>query len=101
MLIPVGNKVLIKIGKIEDKIGEIYLAPTLSDKEQLAKTRGTVIALGPLAYKEFGEGEPWVQVGDEVYFNKYGGLQHKEEQENGDIIDYRILMDQDIVAIIK
>lgn len=101
MLEPIGNKVLIEVGKIEEKVGSIYLTTESTSKEQLAKQSGTVIAIGEFAYKSFGNGDPWVNVGDKVYFQKYGGIQHKSEQEDGSVIDYRIVNDEDIVAIIK
>lgn len=100
MLEPVGNKVLIKVGQVETKIGSIYLTDELSLKEQLAKTSGEVISIAPFAYRAFGDGRPWVKVGDKVLFQKYGGLQHKVD-EDGILMDYRIVNDEDIVAIVR
>lgn len=102
MLEPLFNKVIIKVGEIENKIGKevkFYMTDEVSNREQLAKTQGEIVALGPLAFGDIADVET-VKIGDVVYFQRYGGLQHIEE--NGDKkIDYRIVNDNDIVAIVR
>ena len=101
MLEPLFNKVIIKVGEIENTIGKdvkFYMTDETSTKEQLAKTQGEIVAMGPLAFAD--DETNAIQVGTKVYFQRYGGLQHIEEHDNKKI-DYRIVNDNDIVAIVK
>lgn len=100
MLEPLGNKVLVKVGAIEEKVGSIIMTAETTAKEQLAKCSGVVVSIGPLAFKSFGDGNPWVNVNDRIYFQKYGGIQHKETID-GVTTDYRIINDDDVVALIR
>src|SRR3990167_352172 len=96
MLVPLSNKVIIKVCKIEEKVGSIYMPSEIADREQLAKTTGKVVSMGPLVFAD--EVQNPIKIGDTVYFLRYGGMQHIEE-ENGEKVDYRIVNDIDIVAI--
>ena len=56
-------------------------------REQEALDKGTVIMIGPLAWYDWGKGDPWCQVGDRVLFAKYAG------KKVGNT-DFRILNDE-------
>lgn len=57
---------------------------------------GTLVAVGKTAWRAYDDGEPWAEVGDRVYFAKYGGFLIEE-----DGVQYRLLNDEDITAIIR
>ena len=76
---PLGNMVLIKPNKAEEKTkGGIILPDTAQEKPQ----EGKVIAVGPGKLGENGKREPMdVKVGDTVIYPKYGGSELKLNDE--------------------
>ena len=97
MLEPTGHHVLIQPDEVKEKTESgIYIPEVTRQQEQAATVTGTIIAVGRQAWVGFGDGEPWAKEGDKVFFAKYGGylITHKKT-------DYRILNDEDVVAIIK
>jgi co-chaperonin GroES (HSP10) len=68
-------------------------------REQNAVDRGTVLAIGPTAFQEFG-GDPWCEVGDMVYFSRYSGKVVSDGFEE-DSPKYTLLNDEDVLAVIK
>jgi co-chaperonin GroES (HSP10) len=53
-----------------------------------------VIASGEMAFHGWGNGEPWVKVGNRVTFLKHGGVLKKINDE-----DYRIINDEDLLTV--
>jgi chaperonin GroES len=73
---PFGSYVVIQPKDIEKKTSSgIVLAHANEERKRGSMTEGTVVAIGPLAFKDEmnPSGEPWYQVGDRVIFVKYGG----------------------------
>lgn len=56
---------------------------------------GTVVGIGPTAYADVGNGEPWVEVGDKVLIARYNGqlVPHNKR--------LRIVNDEDILLKIE
>jgi len=97
---PAGNKILVQCDSIENKSkgGIILHAPgTLLDRQEMKQMLGTVIAMGPLAYKD--QGVDWVKVGDRVKFTQYAGYLHTEEGDEE--TKYRVMHDLDVVMVYK
>ena len=96
MLRVLGHRVLIKVEEQSEKFkGTSFYIPTDDkDKHQQAKTEGTVIDVGKTAYKELGDGTPWVKVGDKVVFRKFDGIDTREPDGL-----FKLLNDEDILAI--
>jgi chaperonin GroES len=95
MIRPVGYRVLVEPDKIDEKTkGGLFLPPTTQEREQHAAIKGTVIAVGAQAWDD--DDEPWVGVGDRIIFAKYGGFEVEDEGKT-----YRILNDEDVVAIVE
>jgi len=95
MLQPEGTKVIIKpdvVNEMTDS-GRLFLPDTVRYKEQIAVTRGTIEAIGPLADIVFESGE--AKAGDRVVFARYGGYILKWDSE-----DYRVIHDKDIICLI-
>lgn len=97
-IFPAGHKILVKPKEVQEKSkGGIILA---LDKERYgaATTEGTVLAIGPTAYKKVDDGTPWVKVGDRISFGKYAGAFLQDEETNEKFV---VIHDVDVVAILK
>ena len=108
MLYPEGAKVLVSPDTEEEITkGGIIIPPTVRDQHQVAITRGTIVAIGPLADIKFSEDLTGVakrdaRPGDKVIFARYGGAIVTERKEDGTRGEpLRILNDEDVVCLIK
>jgi co-chaperonin GroES (HSP10) len=100
-----GPRVLVRPFKLEET-DEVYkkikqaglVVPDLDEKrrEQAAIDKGIVISVGQLAYKDWGDGAPWVQVGDEVMWAKHAGKTVDYDEKTGDRLV--IINDEDIIC---
>jgi len=95
---PIGHRVLIYPDQLSDRRGSIYVPESVRRQEQYAHIFGTVVKVGPQAWKAFDDGTPWCKVGDRVIFAKYGGLV-LEDPNTKEL--YRCLNDEDCVGIIN
>ena len=88
---PAGHRIMIRVDDTEEVTkGGVVLSSETVLKESRAIDKGVVVALGATAYKDF-TGEPWVKVGDKVWFKKYAGLK---------VDDCNVIIeDEDIYAI--
>ena len=91
---PLADRVIIQKLEPEEKTaGGIVLPDTAREKPQ----EGKVIAVGPGAVDDKGQRKPIdVKEGDHVLYAKYSGTEVKI-----DGIEYLILSDRDILAIVK
>lgn len=105
MIKALGHHVLIEVEQVEKKSEEIrtkaglYLPEknsleTEEKREQLGKEKGKVSQIGKYSWKDYGDGEPWVKVGDTVYFKRYEGIDHEVDGKH-----YKIVNDIDIIAV--
>lgn len=97
----VGFRVVVKLKKIEEKLtpgGVIVRAESQMHKEKRATQEAYVVEVGPQAFKDFGDGEPWCKKGDCVLIAKYSGddLLDVEDDEV-----YRVINDRDIEAVFE
>jgi chaperonin GroES len=98
MILPCGHRVLVKIDEVEEKTaGGIVLPKSTQSQQEEAGIFGTIVAVGETAWKDFG-GRSWACVGDRVMIAKYGGF---IAQEPDTAEKFRILNDEDIVAVIR
>lgn len=92
-LTPLGDRIVVK-PQDEDEVrtsGGLVIPDTAKEKPQL----GEVLAVGPGEFKD-GERIPVdVNVGDVVFYSKYGGTEVKHD---GD--DLLILSSRDVLAIL-
>lgn len=76
---------------------ELLIAGDQVRRDRLANIYGTVIAIGPLAFKESGGPEAWgVKVGDRVSFARHGGA-FVDTPEGERII---VLNDEDLICLV-
>ncbi len=95
MLKPLGDRVLVEIvEETEQKTaGGLYVPDTAKEKSQ----RGKVVAIGAGKMTDEGKRIPMdINVGDTVYFAKYGGTEVSLEGKN-----YSLLSERDILAIVE
>jgi chaperonin GroES len=90
---PLGDRLLVKVVAKEEKTaGGIFLPDTAKEKSQV----GEVTAIGPGARNDQGDlVASEVKVGDQVMYSKYVGTELKI-----DSIDYLLLSEKDILAIV-
>jgi len=90
---PLGDRIVVKPQDEEESrtASGLVIPDTANEKPQL----GEVLAVGPGEYRD-GERVPVdVNVGDVVFYSKYGGT---EVKHNGE--DYLILTSRDVLAIL-
>ncbi|MDV2931667.1 co-chaperone GroES [Enterococcus faecalis] len=94
MLKPLGDRVVIRVAKEEEKtVGGIVLASVAKEKSQT----GEVIAVGEGRVLENGTKVPMeVKIGDTVMFEKYSGTEVKYEG-----VEYLIVSAKDIIATVE
>ena len=81
---PLGERVLVKMDKIEEKTaGGIYIPQTAQEKTQIA------------VVEAIGDEVKTVKVGQKILHDKYAGTQDKMDNE-----EYLILNIKDVLAIV-
>jgi chaperonin GroES len=91
---PLGDRIVIEVVEENEKKtkGGLYIPDTAKEKSQ----RGKVVAVGSGRTLDSGSKVAVeVKVGDVVYFAKYGGT-----EVNVEGVDYTILSERDILAVI-
>jgi chaperonin GroES len=93
---PLDVKVLVRPDPVEEKTkGGIILADSIKDQNKYATCSGRLIAAGPNAFAEWGEGRG-PQPGARVLFAQYAGLRRKGEDGE----DYLVCNDEDMIGIL-
>ncbi len=92
---PMDVKVLVKPDPVEEVTkGGIILADTTKDKQKYAATRGTLSAMGPNAFLEWGEAACPAE-GDRILYAQYAGSRFMGDDGE----EYIICNDEDIIAV--
>jgi co-chaperonin GroES (HSP10) len=97
MIKPAGHRCLVKPDKVDDKRGSLFVPDSAKERQTNQQIFGTLVAVGPTAWKAFDSGEPWAKVGDKVAFAQYGGFVIEDPYTKE---QYRLLNDEDIACII-
>lgn len=66
-------------------------------REQAAVDRGSVVDVGPTAFKDFGLDSPPIKVGDTVVYARYAGKNIEDPKTKEKFV---ALNDEDIIAVI-
>jgi len=94
---PLDVKVLVKPDPVEEKTaGGIILADTTKEKSRYAGTKATLIAVGPNAFREWGEGNG-PRVGDRVLYAQYSGARQKGDDGE----EYVVMNDEDLICTVE
>lgn len=98
MIEPCGYRILVKPVAVEEITqGGIILAREAKLAEEQAIDKGTVVKIGPSAFHDDKVAGTQLHQGDTVVYAKYAGKRIKDK----DGVDYLIINDEDIVAILK
>ncbi len=90
---PLGDKVVVKPAKIEEKTQSGIILPGSAQEKP---NQGTVIAVGPGVRNDKGQYiELDVKEGDRIVYGKFGGVELKYEDE-----DYVVLSESDILVVL-
>ncbi len=94
---PSGHNILVCMDEVESETqGGIYIPQDITDKEEMAGTQATIIAIGAAAWADSRVG-PWAKVGDHVMIAKFAGQLWKVK---GSKKKYRVIADLSVVGII-
>ena len=100
-----GHRVLIKPDSL-DLVDPAYAAARRMNLELLEQTQrqetqavdiGTVVQIGPTAYKDFGGVDNWCKVGDRVSYVRHGGkmITDPDNKET----KWLVLNDEDVIMV--
>jgi co-chaperonin GroES (HSP10) len=107
MIIPAGHRVLVEQVDFQEQ-DEVYKSATavgivlVHDKNvrnQESVDVGTIVLVGPNAWKGFDGGEPWAQIGDTIVFARHAGKRVDDPAAKDR--HFLVLNDDDVVAVIK
>ena len=91
-IIPRGKWVLVKPNVDESKENEYgLLLPANHEREQ--KARGTVVAVG----SEVAD----IKKGSQVVYGAYAGENLKVKEKKDEEVEYKLLLDEDIIAFLE
>ena len=94
-IVPTGGHLLVMPDKVEEMTaGGIYIPKTSQDKEQMAATVGTLVAVGSGAWADIDDGSPWAAVGDKVSYARYAGVSMVGQDKE----TYVLINDNDVLA---
>lgn len=89
---PLGDRVLVRLVKEEEKVGVIVIPDTAKEKP----TQGIIEAAGAGALDPKGRRRPMqVKPGDRILFGRYGGTEVRLENE-----EYMVLRETEILAVL-
>lgn len=69
---PLGHHVLLEIAPLEETSKGGIIIPESRERD-FSRCLGTIVAIGPNAWKAFDDGLPWAEVGDQVLYRKHSG----------------------------
>jgi chaperonin GroES len=92
-VLPLGDKVLVELPEVQDKVGSIFIP----DQAKEEKSEGTVRETGYGRISDSGQTIPLrVAIGDKVLFSKFAGDDIEVEGKK-----YKILKEVEILAIVR
>jgi co-chaperonin GroES (HSP10) len=99
---PIEYKVLVRPDLVEETDEQVKrckalgmeLPPDVKERDKLKQITGTLLAVGGKAFEDFGD--PCPALGAKVYFAKYAGMIIKSDDQ----VEYRLMSDKDITAVL-
>lgn len=103
---PCGAYILVKPDKFERKTasGLIVATEAEAEREDVARVEGILVAVGPAAWADYIDGEPWAEVGDHIYFKRHIADRYVDKDdldENGKPQIYFLMNDLNLLARIN
>jgi len=99
-----GFRVLVKPDTLEQidpnvaraRAAGIKLLETTERQERVTIETGTVVQVGPTAFKEYG-GDPWCKAGDRISYARHGGMYVKNPDNQDE--SWLVINDEDVVVV--
>ena len=101
MIIPTGNRILVKPDAVETKTKSGIVLALDEKLEAAASVTGTLVSHGELAWKEFVDGsfrtvyEPYAKIGDRIQYKRYTGVSIKDPETDE---EYILMNDNDVLS---
>lgn len=100
---PIGYRILVKPLEVEERTaGGIIIPDASKDQKQWRQSRGTVIAIGELAFTQgtrgtgaYYEYRVKPEIGDVVRYREYAGLNWTDKNDER----FTLLDDSDVIAV--
>lgn len=93
-LVPVDYQCVVRLDPVEEKQGMILKPDDTIEREQMAATRGRLLATGGNAFSDWEGRVP--AIGDRVLIRKYAGIVREADMRD----PYRIVQDKEILAVV-
>jgi len=91
---PLGNRIVVKRDEVEVSCGGILFPDSAQEKSK----QGEVFAIGPGKMDKEGKSTPIdLKIGDRVLFGAFAGT----EVETNDEMEYLIMSEEDILAVVN
>ena len=91
------HQVLVSLDEPETKTASGIIISIDEKKERAAVEYGTVVQVGPTAFKDYGRDPSILKGGDRISLNRYAGKSIKDSDGK----DFVIINDVDVLAIIE
>lgn len=94
---PAGYMVLVK-PDFEKKTESGIVVVTEGNRTLAAVDTGTIVAIGPTAWRSYDNGEAWAKVGDRISYARHGGKIIKVPDSDEDLV---LISDGDVRLVWK
>jgi len=94
---PTGHYILVQPDEVEKKTasGIIFVDETVENAKR-DTTQGTLVAVGPIGWTEFGQGQSWAEPGDKVSYGRHAGRDMLGANDK----KYIIMNCEDVLAVL-
>lgn len=101
MIKPAGHRVIVKPDPVEEtsESGIVIRTESETKMEQSGQIFGTLVGIGPNAWKAFDDGHAWASEGDRVIYSRYAGRYVTDPEDPDEKLV--VLNDEDILATIS
>ncbi len=91
------HTILVKLDEPEIKTASGIIISLDEKKERKAVEYGTVVQVGPTAFKDYGREPDILKVGDRISLNRYSGKSVVDVDKS----EFVIVNDQDVLCVIE
>lgn len=100
---PVGFAVLIEPRDVEEDLNKpkgsnIIIPESVKETQRINTSVGKVVAIGEQAWKDQGNGDPWCQVGDTIYYARFAGKLLMNSNFDKPLV---LIQDRDVLGVVN
>ena len=93
--ITTGYRILVRPYPRREMVGNILVPVSNLETQVYQNAIGRIIGVGPIAWHDKGDGEPWAHVGDWVMFGKFAGTRFTYEG-----VRLTVMNDDDVLLVL-